>query len=103
MAQFRPVRLILLGLLGLVVGLIALAIAVPMEPQIAPAIVALFSPGLKLAEFVTPETGKSIAWTFSWFFRIAIAANTVFYFSILSLLAWLADHRRERRNVKAGS
>jgi len=39
-------------------------------------VIALFSPGLKLAELVTtPETGKSFAWTFGWFLRIAILAT----------------------------
>jgi hypothetical protein len=95
MAQFRPLRLILLAVLGLALGFLALAIAIPTEPQLLPWVIALFSPGLKLAELVTPtETGRSIAWTFSWFFRIAIAANTAFYFAILALLAWLLGRRR---------
>ena len=67
MPQGKPLRPLLLAGLGLVAGFIALAIAVPIEPQVIPPVVALFSPGLKLAEFVTPETGKSFAWTFGWF------------------------------------
>ena len=94
MPQGKPLRLLLLAGLGLVAGFIALAIAVPIEPQVIPPVVALFSPGLKLAEFVTPETGKSFAWTFGWFLRIAILANGVFYFAIFSLIAYVLDRRR---------
>jgi hypothetical protein len=94
MPQGKPLRLLLLAGLGLVAGFIALAIAVPIEPQVIPPVVALFSPGLKLAEFVTPETGKSFAWTFGWFLRIAILANAAFYFAIFSLIAYVLDRRR---------
>jgi len=94
MPQGKPLRLLLLAGLGLVAGFIALAIAVPIEPQVIPLVVALFSPGLKLAEFVTPETGKSFAWTFGWFLRIAILANAAFYFAIFSLIAYVLDRRR---------
>jgi hypothetical protein len=94
MPQGKPLRLLLLAGLGLVAGFIALAIAVPIEPQVIPPVVALFSPGLKLAEFVTPETGKSFAWTFGWFLRIAIFANAAFYFAIFSLIAYVLDRRR---------
>jgi len=93
-ASGKPLRLLLLAGLGLVAGFIALAIAVPIEPQVIPPVVALFSPGLKLAEFVTPETGKSFAWTFGWFLRIAILANAAFYFAIFSLIAYVLDRRR---------
>jgi hypothetical protein len=96
MPQGKPLRLLLLAGLGLVAGFIALAIAVPIEPQVIPPVVALFSPGLKLAEFVTPETGKSFAWTFGWFLRIAILANAAFYFAIFSLIAYVLDRRRAR-------
>jgi len=94
MPQGKPLRLLLLAGLGLVAGFIALAIAVPIEPQVIPPVVALFSPGLKLAELVTPETGKSFAWTFGWFLRIAILANAAFYFAIFSLIAYVLDRRR---------
>jgi hypothetical protein len=94
MPQGKPLRLLLLAGLGLVAGFLALAIAVTIEPQVIPPVVALFSPGLKLAEFVTPETGKSFAWTFGWFLRIAILANAVFYFAIFSLIAYVLDRRR---------
>ncbi len=89
-------RLILLAGLGLVAGFLALAIAVPIEPQVPAPLIALFSPGLKLAELIMPETHKSMAWTFGWFLRIAIAANAVFYFAIFALLAYVADRRRSK-------
>ncbi len=97
---FLKVRLIfhfiLLAGLGLVAGFLALAIAVPIEPQVPAPLIALFSPGLKLAELIMPETHKSIAWTFGWFLRIAIAANAAFYFGFFALIACLADRRRSK-------
>jgi len=94
MPQRKLFRFLLLAVLAVIAGFLALAIAVPIEPQVPSPLIALFSPGLKLAEFVTPETGKSFAWTFGWFLRIAIAANTSFYFALFALLAYLADRRR---------
>jgi len=96
MPRHRLIRHLLLGGLGLLAGLLALAIAVPIEPQLLPAVIALFSPGLKLAELIMPETHKSMAWTFGWFLRIAIAANTIFYYAIFALLA----HFLTRRGTK---
>jgi hypothetical protein len=94
MPQSKFVCFLLLAGLGLVTGCLALAIAVPFEPQIPVPLIALFSPGLKLAEFVTPETsGKSFAWTFSWFLRIAIAGNAAFYYALFALAAYLATRR----------
>jgi hypothetical protein len=86
-------RFILLAGLGLVAGFLALAIAVPLEPQVPAPLIALFSPGLKLAEFITPETGKSFAWTFGWFLGVAILANAALYFGIFSLVAFLLYRR----------
>ena len=88
MPQRKLLRYLLLAGLSLVAGFLALAIAVPLESQIPAVLVALFSPGLKLAEMVTPETGKSFAWTFGWFLRIAITANAAFYFAIFSLITY---------------
>jgi hypothetical protein len=95
MPQHGLFRFILLAGLAVAAGFLALAIAVPIEPRVPVPLIALFSPGLKLAEFVTPESGKSFAWTFGWFLRIAIAANAVFYFAIFSLFAYLASRRRD--------
>ena len=94
MPQRRLLRYLLLAALGLIAGVAALAFAVSIEPQVSAPVVALFSPGLKFAEMVAPETHKSLAWTFSWFLRIAIAANAVFYFAIFALLAYFAERRR---------
>jgi hypothetical protein len=96
MPKSKSLRFLLLAGLGLAAGFLALAIAVPIEPQVIPLVIALFSPGLKLAELVTPETGRSFAWTFGWFLRIAILANAAFYFAIFSLVAFLLDRRRPR-------
>jgi hypothetical protein len=51
---------------------------------------------LKLAELLMPETHTSMAWTFGWFLRIAIAANAAFYFAIFSLLAFVIDRSRPK-------
>jgi len=87
--------LLLLGL-SLAAGFLALAVAVPIEPRVPAPLVALFSPGLKLAELIMPETHRSMAWTFGWFLRIAIAANAAFYFLILSVLVYLMDRSRSK-------
>jgi len=94
MPKSKPLRFLLLAGLGLAAGFLALAIAVPIEPQVIPLVIAVFSPGLKLAELVTPETGRSFAWTFGWFLRIAILANAAFYFAIFSLVAFFLERRR---------
>jgi hypothetical protein len=94
MPQRSLFRFLLLAGLSLVSGFLALAIAVPIEPQIPASLIALFSPGLKLAELIMPETHKSMAWTFGWFLRIAIAANAAFYFALFALLAYIGDRRR---------
>ena len=94
MPQRKLFRFLLLAGLSLVAGFLALAIAVPIEPQIVTPVIGLFSPGLKLAEFVTPDSGKSFAWTFGWFLRIAILTNAVFYFAIFSFFVYVVDRRR---------
>ena len=94
MPQPRLLHYLLLAALGLIAGVAALALAISAEPAVSPILIALFSPGLKLAELMAPETHRSIAWTFSWFLRIAIAVNAAFYFALFALLAYLADRRR---------
>jgi hypothetical protein len=96
MPQSNLFRNLVLGMLGLIAGFLALALAVPVEPQVPPALVALFSPGLKLAELLMPETHRSLAWTFGWFLRIAIIANTIFYYAIFAL----ANRLLARRSAK---
>jgi len=87
MPQHALVRNLLFGGLGLVAGFLALAVAVPLEPQIPAPLLVLLSPGLKVAELIIPDTHGSLAWTFGWFLRIAILGNAVFYYGILALLA----------------
>ncbi len=94
MPQRKLLRFVLFAVLGLIAGFLALAIAVPIEPQVPAPLIALFSPGLKLAEFLTPVSGKSFAWTFGWFLRIAILANAVFYFALFAFVTHIADRRR---------
>lgn len=96
MLQHGLSRNLLFGGLGLFAGFLALAIAVPIEPQIPAALVALFSPGLKLAELIIPETHRSLAWTFGWFLRIAIFANAVLYYAIFSFATYLLFRRSAR-------
>jgi len=96
MPQRTLFRFLLLAAVAVIAGFLALAIAVPIEPQVPAPLITLFSPGLKLAEFVIPETGKSFAWTFGWFLRIAIVANASFYFALFALIAYLADRRRAK-------
>lgn len=80
--------------LGLLVGFLALALAVPSESSLPTAVVALFSPGLKIAELAVPAGHQSLATTFGWFLRIAIGVNAMFYFVVFALLAWfLLPHR----------
>jgi hypothetical protein len=43
-----------------------------------------------------PETHRSLAWTFGWFLRIAIIANTIFYYAIFAL----ANRLLARRSAK---
>lgn len=93
MPHGKLVRHLLVGGLGLVAGFLALAIAVPLEPQIPPPLLVLLSPGLKIAELVMPDTHGSLAWTFGWFLRIAIVSNAVFYYAIFALLAHFLGRR----------
>lgn len=94
MPRSSSLRWILLAVLSIAAGFLALAIAVPLEPQVIPAVIALFSPGLKLAEAVTPETRGSFAWTFGWFLRIAIVTNAAFYFVVFGFVGYLLRRRR---------
>jgi hypothetical protein len=96
MPQRKLFRFLLFAVLGLIAGFLALAVAVPIEPQVPAPLIALFSPGLKLAELLTPGTGKSFAWTFGWFLRIAIVANAAFYYALFALAAYLFDRLRSK-------
>src|ERR1700739_673640 len=96
MPQHALIRNLLFAALGLVAGFLALAVAVPLEPQIPAALLVLLSPGLKIAELVIPDTHGSLAWTFGWFLRIAILGNGVFYYGLFALLAHLLTRRATR-------
>jgi hypothetical protein len=96
MPQRAFFKFLLLAGMSVAAGFLALAIAVPIEPQVPAPLIALFSPGLKLAEFITPESGKSFAWTFGWFLRIAILANTLFYFALFAFATYLVDRLRAK-------
>jgi hypothetical protein len=90
-------RMGICALLGLLTGFLALAIAVPNEPTIPVPLLALFSPGLKIAELIMPQEHGSLAWTFGWFLRIAIAVNTALYFLIFSAIAYVMARRSNTR------
>lgn len=94
MPQHRLLRNLLFAGLGLFAGFLALAIAVPLEPQVPVPLLVLLSPGLKIAELIMPETRGSLAWTFGWFLRIAIVSNAVFYYAIFALVGHFLAHRR---------
>jgi hypothetical protein len=89
-------RLLLPAILGAALGFFALALAVQDEPIIAPAILSLFSPGLKIAELFAPAKHESLGSTFGGFLRIALGVNMAFYFAILALVAYLVDRRRSQ-------
>ena len=95
MPRNRLFRNLLFGGLGLLAGFLALAIAVPLEPQLPAALLVLLSPGLKIAELIMPDTHGSLAWTFGWFLRIAIVGNAIFYYVLFAVLGhWIARRRR---------
>src|SRR5260370_25547400 len=64
MPQPALFRFLLLAALAVIARFLPLAIALPIEPQVPSPLIALFSPGLKLAALIIPEPHKSIAWPF---------------------------------------
>ncbi|MGB6667708.1 MAG: hypothetical protein WA621_18840 [Candidatus Acidiferrum sp.] len=87
-------RWILPATAGLLAGFLALAWASTGESSLPVFLVALISPGLKVAELLMPAAHESLAWTFGWFLRIAIGVNAIFYFVVFALLAYLVNRRR---------
>jgi hypothetical protein len=87
-------RFLLPAALAIIVGFLALAYAVPNEPMLSTSLVALFSPGLKVAELTVPARHESLATTFGWFLRIAIGVNAAFYFVFFAGLTYLVTRRR---------
>ena len=96
MLQNRLLRNLLFAALGLVAGFLALAVAAPLEAQLPVPLLVLLSPGLKIAEAIMPNTRGSLAWTFSWFLRIAIVSNAAFYYAIFALFVHLLTRRRAK-------
>ena len=87
-------RIVLPALVALPLGFVGLALAAENEPAIPAPVLMLFSPGLKLAEMITPEAHGSLGSTFGGFLRGGIAANAAYYFAIFFLLAYLITRRR---------
>ena len=87
-------RVALPAVLALPLGFVGLALAAENEPTVPGPVLMLLSPGLKLAELITPESHGSLGATFGWFLRVGIAANAVYYFVIFALLAHLVSRRR---------
>lgn len=89
-------RFVLPAIFGALAGFLALAFAIQNEPSLSAPVIALVSPGLKVAEFLTPARHESLGSTFGGFLRVAIGVNTAFYFTIFALAAYLLDRRRSR-------
>lgn len=88
-------RIVLPAVVALPLGFVGLALAAENEPTVPAPLLMLLSPGLKLAELITPESHGSLGATFGWFLRVGIAANAAYYFVIFALLAYLVGRRRE--------
>jgi hypothetical protein len=87
-------RIVLPAVVALPLGFVGLALAAENEPSVPAPLLMLFSPGLKLAELIAPESHGSLGFTFGWFLRVGIAANAAYYFVIFALLAYLVTRRR---------
>ncbi len=87
-------RIVLPAVVALPLGFVGLALAAENEPTVPAPLLMLFSPGLKLAELITPESHGSLGATFGWFLRVGITANAAYYFVIFALLAYLVGRRR---------
>ena len=86
-------RIVLPAVVALPLGFIGLALAAENEPAIPGPVLILFSPGLKLAELVTPGAHGSLGATFGWFLRVGIVTNAAYYFAIFALLAYFMNRR----------
>ena len=87
-------RFVLPAVVALPLGFVGLALAAENEPTVPAPLLMLFSPGLKVAELMTPGAHGSLGSTFGWFLRVGIAANAAYYFVIFALLAYLVTRRR---------
>jgi hypothetical protein len=90
-------RLLLPALVGAFVGFFTLAYAIQNEPNLPAAVIALFSPGLEVAEMLTPARHESLAQTFGGFLRVSLGVNVAFYFAIAALGAYIVDRWGLRR------
>lgn len=93
-------RFLLPAVVGGFVGFFALALAMQNEPSIPLPLLALFSPGLKVAELIAPvrhDTFRTLGPTFSSFLRVALAVNAAFYFAVLALPIHLLGRRFSRK------
>ena len=79
--------------IGGAVGIFALAFAMQNEPNLSAVVVATFSPGLKVAELLTPVKRESLGSTFGDFLRVAIAINGAFYFVLAAVAGRLAQRK----------
>jgi len=86
-------RFVLPAVLALPLGFVGLALAAENEPTIPAPVLMLLSPGLKIAELVTPERRQALGATFGWFLRVGIAANAAYYFALFLLLIFLLQRR----------
>jgi hypothetical protein len=96
MLRHLLLRLVLPAVLGSLLGFFALAFAVQDEPSIPVSVLAIFSPGLKIAEILVPAKRESLGSTFGGFLRVAIGVNALLYFSIFAFAGYLVDRRRCR-------
>jgi hypothetical protein len=87
---------ILPAIFGATLGFLALAFAVQNEPALPVPVLAVFSPGLKIAEMFTPARHESLGSTFGGFLRVAIGVNALLYFSIFALAGYLVERRLSR-------
>ena len=85
-------RFALPALLALPLGFFGLALAAQNEPSIPVLLLVLFSPGLKLAELITPEHHASLGATFGWFLRIGIGVRGP-HVVILRIIEQVVDQR----------
>jgi hypothetical protein len=92
-------RLVVPAVLGMALGVLALAYAMQNEPSISPLLLAVFSPGLKVAELVIPARRQSLGTTFGDFLRVAIGVNVVFYFLIFAFFGYIASRRSSRASA----
>jgi hypothetical protein len=90
------VRLILPAIFGSVFGFLALAFAVQNETSLPAPLLSIFSPGLKVAEMVTPAKRESLGSAFGGFLRVAIGVNAGLYFSIFALGGYVIERRLSR-------